>query len=235
MSGGDLPQAKAWLKRLSPGTILRRLLARRGTIEAPLYGEDAACLLIISDTRKRAPLLLNDAAALHIILCVRAAARTGAAMAEAGVLMGGSARLICEAKGNASLHLFDVFETLQREGSAGLELRQHFKTVHGQLASVRALLTDYANVHFHPGIFPETAALPEDQRFGFVHLDLDLESSTAAALEYFYPRLVPGGILVGDDYDDPIIRNLFRRFFAETKVALIELPWGQAMVVKVAS
>ena len=34
-------------------------------------------------------------------------------MAEAGVLAGGSARLICEGKGEAALHLFDVFETLQ--------------------------------------------------------------------------------------------------------------------------
>src|SRR4029079_6146659 len=135
---------------------------------------------------RRVPLLLNDAAALHILLCARAAAKTGAATAEAGVLMGGSARLICEVKGAAPLHLFDVFETLQpgHPGAvASIELRQHFKSTHGQLGSVRELLAGYSDVEFHPGVFPATTAGLETERYGFVHLDLDLESSTSAALD----------------------------------------------------
>lgn len=239
MSGGDVPpRGRAKWRWPTPGRIIREILAHRGTIETPLYGADTENLAIIRETRRRVPLLLNDAAALQIILCARAAARTGAAMAEAGVLMGGSARLICEAKGPLALHLFDVFETLQPgqgDTASAIELRQHFKTTHGQLGSVQQLLAGYSAVQFHPGVFPATTAGLEDKRFGFVHLDLDLESSTSAGLDYFHPRLVPGGILIGDDYDDPAIRALFARFFADRPDTLIELPWGQVMVVRVPS
>ncbi len=41
--------------------------------------------------------------------------------------------------------------------------------------------------------------LPE-RRFSFVHLDVDLYESTLAGLEYFYPRLIPGGVILSHDY-----------------------------------
>jgi hypothetical protein len=230
----------AWRWRLSPGGILRELLARRGTIEAPLYGESASDLALIRETRCRVPLLLSDIAALQVLLCARAAARLGGAMAEAGVLMGGSARLICEAKGTADLHLFDTFDGPLEESSGSVsgqaaELRDHFGDISGQLAVVRDLLQPYPGVCLHPGIFPATASGLEDLRYSFVHLDMDLASSTRAALDYFHPRLTPGGILVGDDYNDPGVAEVFRAFFASRKDSLIELPWGQVIVARTES
>lgn len=228
----------AWRWRLSPGGVLREILARRGTVEAPLYGEAASDLALIRDTRCRVPLLLGDMASLQILLCARAAARLDGAMAEAGVLMGGSARLICEAKGRADLHLFDVFDRPLEdppdamEGRAA-ELRDHFGNVAGQLDVVRSLIAPYRGVHVHPGIFPATTAGLEDERYAFVHLDLDLAASTQAALDYFHPRLLAGGILVGDDYEDPGIRGVFTDFFAGGPDTVIELPWGQVVVVRV--
>ena len=227
-----------WRWRLSPGGVLREILARRGTVEAPLYGEAASDLALIRDTRCRVPLLLGDMAALQILLCARAAARLGGAMAEAGVLMGGSARLICEAKGQAELHLFDVFDEPLEDPPDGVEgraaeLRAHFGDVAGQLGVVRSLLAPYRGVHLHPGIFPATAAGLADERYGFVHLDLDLAPSTQAALEYFHPRLLAGGILIGDDYQDSGIRGVFEDFFAGRTDTVIELPWGQVLVVRV--
>jgi hypothetical protein len=216
--------------------FLRQILARRGAIEAPLYGSSASNLSIIHETRRQVPVLLNDAAALQILVCAHASARIGGAMAEAGVLMGGSARLICEAKGGLPLHLFDVFDSLQsappEPGSAGAELSAHFGKTCGQLKAVRQLLAPYENVHFHPGIFPDSAADVSEERYSFVHLDLDLRSSTSAALGYFHPRMRPGGILIGDDYDDAAVRDVFAAFFAGKPDTLIEWPWGQVMVVR---
>jgi hypothetical protein len=227
----------AWRWRLSPGGLLRELLARRGTIEAPLYGEAAGDLALIRETRCRVPLLLSDMAALQILLCARAAARLGGAMAEAGVLMGGSARLICEAKGTAELHLFDTFDGPLDGGPGALpgqaaEHRRHFGEVAGQIGVVRELLAPYAGVHLHPGLFPATAAGLHEREFAFVHLDLDLASGTRAALELFHPRLKTGGILVGDDYHDPQLRAVYEQFFARHADTVIELPWGQVVVVR---
>jgi O-methyltransferase len=208
------------------------VLARRGAIVASLGADWRRELTPIQETRRRTALLLSDAAALQIQLCVRAARRLDGMMAEAGVLAGGSARLICEAKGEVPLHLFDVFETLQSPGADAPELRRHFGQVYGARAEVERLLEPYPEVHLHAGLFPATAAGLEDARFSFVHLDMDLEHSTRAGLAFFHPRLVPGGILIGDDYDLPPVRRVFGEYFEGRPDTLIALPWGQVMIVK---
>ena len=224
-----------WRGPRAAGRLLRAFLARRGVIEAPLLGASRRELDLIRETRSQVPLLLCDAAALQILICVRAAARLGGAMAEAGVLMGGSARLICEAKGDAPLHLFDTFELLQSppRDSAGAdeaELRSHFGGVHGRRDAVGRLLAAYSSVHVHAGIFPGTAEKMAEERFAFVHLDLDLVRFTREALAIIRPRMLPGGIIVGDDYDDPGVRETFRACFDDRGDSYFELPWGQVMI-----
>lgn len=56
-------------------------------------------------------------------------------------------------------------------------------------------------MHFIKGYFPETAAqLPDKGSYCLVHIDCDLYNPVRAAMEYFYPRLVPGGFLLVHDY-----------------------------------
>ncbi|HEU0300642.1 MAG TPA: TylF/MycF/NovP-related O-methyltransferase [Longimicrobium sp.] len=220
------------------GRLLRAWLARRGATVVQALGPQArADLALVQQTRAMAPLLVQDAAALQIVACVRAVRALGGTMAEAGVFAGGTARLICAEKGDAPLRLFDVFETLQApEPPAGsgraAELRGHFGAVHAPRAGVERLLAPYPAVHLHAGIFPDTARGLEGERFSFVHIDLDLEPSTRDALEFFHPRLLPGGIIIGDDYHDPGVRRAFEAYFQGRPDPLIALPWGQVVVVK---
>ena len=156
------------------------------------------------------------------------------ALAEAGVFRGGSARLICEAKGQAPLHLFNVFETLQ--DSPLLECGEHavldhFGSTHARLEGVRSLLSPYPQVHFHPGLLSVMAGRVADRQFCFVHLDLDLGQATAEALAFFYPRLLRGGVMIGDDYSlAPVQRS--QAFLRGGAMSLTPLPWGQVVVVK---
>jgi hypothetical protein len=186
---------------------------------------------------------MPDAPALTILTWARSAARLNGAFAEAGVFRGGSARLFCEVKGQAPLHLFDVFETLQSGAdesteaaeaaeAAEAEVRDHFGAVYSGLEEVRRLLAPYPRVHFHPGWFPRSAQPVTDVEFAFVHLDLDLEQGTRDALEFFYPRLLPGGVMIGDDYNLPAVRAAFTEFFAGRCDAFAELPWNQVVVIK---
>lgn len=199
-----------------------------------LDAQGAADLALISETRRQVPLLLSDARALHLLACVRATQRLGGAVAEAGVLMGASARLICEAKGDRSLHLFDVFETHQAAEAQGdaRVVRDHFGPVHSRQSDVEELLAGYANVRFHPGWFPQSAAGAANERFSFVHLDLDLAQGTRDALKFFWPRLVPGGIVLGDDYNLPEVRAAFEAHFASGETSPMVLPWHQVVAVK---
>jgi hypothetical protein len=192
-------------------------------------------LALIRQTRSMTPLLMPDAAALTILSWARSAAQLGGELAEAGVFMGGSARLICAAKGEAPLHLFDVFDTLQHGGPLGpgeQAVRTYFDQIYGPLEQVRELLSPYPNVHLRPGLFPGSAKSVADRRFSFVHLDLDLAEGTADALEFFYPRLLAGGVLIGDDYNLAPVRETFAAFFAGRSDAFAVLPWGQVVVVK---
>lgn len=224
---------QGWQDKLKPGVLLRTLLARRGSMQAHLGPEWRGNLRTIHETRAITPILLTDAAALQIMIAVRSACRLGGALAEAGVFMGGSARLICEMKGQLPLHLFDVFETQQRSSDAATtDVRTHFGTIHGKQAWVERVLAPYEQVHVHPGFFPRTTQGLENERFSFVHLDMDLVSSTNAALNFFMPRMLAGGILIGDDYYDPGVRQCFAEHVGNGPDTLIELPWGQVMVVK---
>jgi O-methyltransferase len=54
-------------------------------------------------------------------------------------------------------------------------------------------------------------------------------------LNFFWPRLVPGGIVVCDDYGFttcPGARSAMDEFFAELGVGIIELTTGQALAIK---
>jgi len=54
-----------------------------------------------------------------------------------------------------------------------------------------------------PGYFQDTLPSYADQRFCFVHLDCVIYESYRTCLEFFYPRLVKGGVILLDEYNDP--------------------------------
>ncbi|HLT40393.1 MAG TPA: TylF/MycF/NovP-related O-methyltransferase, partial [Enhygromyxa sp.] len=51
-------------------------------------------------------------------------------------------------------------------------------------------------VELVPGYFNDTLQRHADRRFSFVHLDCDLYESYKTCLEFFYPRLSPGAIVL---------------------------------------
>ena len=51
------------------------------------------------------------------------------------------------------------------------------------------------------GIFPDDSAdVVADCRFRFCHIDVDVYQSASDIVDWIWPRLVPGGIIVYDDY-----------------------------------
>jgi hypothetical protein len=57
-----------------------------------------------------------------------------------------------------------------------------------------------SNVTLLPGLFPAVAA-GLDIPVGFAHVDFDFELSTAAAIGWLRERVIPGAIVVFDDFD----------------------------------
>ena len=174
--------------------------------------------------------------AMQLFSLVRATAKLGGSMAEVGVYQGGSARLIREADASRSLHLFDTFEGLPQLTATDTPARSgRFRKglCSCPVESVRSYLADCDKVYFHQGVFPATGQAVKDETFSFVHSDVDLYSSTRGVFEFFYPRLLRGGIIVSHDFAHaPRVREAIEEFFRDLPEPVIELPGDQAMVVK---
>lgn len=131
-------------------------------------------------------------------------------VAEIGVFRGGGTYFMASVlgelgQGGRRLCAFDTFE-----GHSGADIRADLDdaNIHTaskfsgtSLESVRTYTSDFPNVHLHAGRIQETAGAVAELNFGLVHLDVDLYDPTLYGLEFFGPRLAPGGMLVVDDYD----------------------------------
>ena len=122
--------------------------------------------------------------------------------AECGVFEGAGSWLICAAIQGSSRkhHLFDSFEGLSAPAA---EDGPYWRA--GDLSAgedlVRQKLHPFVDsLVFHKGWIPERFEDVADTKFAFVHIDVDLAKSTHDSLEFFYPRLSPGALVVCDDY-----------------------------------
>lgn len=123
-------------------------------------------------------------------------------MAELGVYRGGSALVISGMFPHRILHLFDTFT-----GLPYTENPEHNPTGHdlneGRFATDECEVMAYLagrNVRFHKGVFPRPTYRLDGLCFSFVHIDCDLYRSAKDGIEWFWPRMVPGGIMFFDDY-----------------------------------
>jgi O-methyltransferase len=214
--------------------ILRRLtVGFFAQLEFLILGghKDPAVLKTIRRCRRQSESLLTGNEAFFLYSVAHAQSNLDCAMAEVGVFQGSSARIICEAKREQPLHLFDTFSGLPQPGARDRRLLKRGQ-YSSSLTAVTRLLSGYSGVHLHPGEFPASAIGLEDLRFGFVHLDVDLYASTLASLNFFYPRMVPGGVILTHDYSTlPGVAQAFTDFLAAKPSTMIELPTTQAMIV----
>ncbi len=153
--------------------------------------------------------------------------------AELGVWKGLTARLIHHYAPERKLHLFDTFygfdaRDLNGELDAGLFGDTSVKAVMDKIAPRND------NILVHAGRFPDTA-VQAPVRFAFVHLDVDVFPPTNAGLEFFYPRMSRGGIIVVHDYNAWIgARQAVDQFFASKPEVPLAMPdrFGSAVIIK---
>jgi len=164
-----------------------------------------------------------------LVDAVRYLERSGVsgAFAECGVWRGGSVlgmllTLQDEGGGDRDVYLYDTFEgmtqpteedtsrleqpALETWRSAEAEGEQAWGWLLGDFdeAAVRetVLSSGYpeARVHFVRGPVEETIPGTMPDQLALLRLDTDWYESTRHELEHLYPRLVPGGVLIVDDY-----------------------------------
>lgn len=195
--------------------------------------------------------------AYHLARYVEHVAHLGGAMAECGVFNGFSALLTCRVRQaqepgftGRDLFLLDSFEGLSepraedmidmvdaegRAARAASHQQGHFAA---GLEAVRPRFADYPAITFLKGWLPQSLGELPERQWSFVHIDVDLYEPTLGALEYFYPRMMPGGVILNDDFSSPLFPGGGRawiEFFDRRAVPYVVLDTGQSIYIKPAA
>ncbi len=105
----------------------------------------------------------------------------------------------------------------------------------GQFERVQERLSAYPQVRLIKGLLPESFSQGAPEKVAFLHLDLNNAAGELAVLEHLFERIVPGGMIILDDYEWSAYRNQKREedpWFEARDYRVIPLPTGQGMVIK---
>jgi O-methyltransferase len=157
---------------------------------------------------------------------------------EAGVYRGGTARLLRRILGTSdhkrALHLFDTFGGMPRT-DRNLDIHRERDFSDTSVEAVSAFIGTVEWIFYHDGLIPDTFKGLESARFAFAHIDVDIYQSVLDCCRFVYPRMVPGGILIFDDYGLPSCpgaRVAVDSFFKDKPDIPFVLHSGQAIVFR---
>jgi hypothetical protein len=154
---------------------------------------------------------------------------------ECACYKGTTARIICDAIGFANYkdrhyYLYDLFD--HDPAMPHHALPEHSNQLY---TSVKARFSTFPNVTVTQGKVPEIFSEIAPQKIAFMNLDLNNADAEIGVLDALFDRMVPGAILVLDDYgwlyyrqqklaEDP--------WFEKRGYRVLELPTGQGLVIK---
>jgi O-methyltransferase len=153
---------------------------------------------------------------------------------ECACYKGTTVRIVCDTvdfrNTGRTYFLYDLFEHDE-------SFPHHMMPEHGDhlYEQVKARFSDIPNVKVVKGRVPDVLTDTAPQKIAFLHLDLNNAEAEIATLEVLFDRLVPGAVMLLDDYgwlgyrqqklaEDPW---LLKRGYH-----ILELPTGQGMVIK---
>lgn len=175
----------------------------------------------------------------------KAWAAIGGDLAECGANVGRGSYLMLAANRANDKHLyaFDSFEGLSDPTGADRPNDARTKeweagefAVDEELAR-RNLAAFEGRFSLLKGWIPARFEDVADKRFSLVHIDVDLYEPTRASIEFFWPRLNAGGLLICDDYGSrrcPGARKAMDEFAAGIGLRVGELTTMQGLLFKAA-
>lgn len=159
-------------------------------------------------------------------------------MVECGVSDGLSAffalREMQEVNSHAKMHLYDSWASMRDCHLSDSEKGLIGKYINNSMKRTQKNLSEFNNVIYHPGYVPESLNIKplSSSKISFLSIDLNSVMPTIAALEYFFPKLVKGGIILFDDYGwigYASTKKAVDIFFKDKTGILMPLPTGQAI------
>lgn len=196
----------------------------------------------IAAVRSSGPLVVSPDRCYMLYQFANRAVSLPGHMAECGVYTGGTAQLVAQVLAGTStsdkrFHLFDTFSGMPETSLPQRDYHSPGDFSDTSLSRVSKRLHQYSFCDFHPGFMPDTFAEVADvTQYSFVHVDVDIYPSALVCCQWFWPRMVPGGMMIFDDYGFYPYRYAAKAavddFFAKCVEKPIVLPTGQAVVIK---
>jgi hypothetical protein len=162
---------------------------------------------------------------------------------ECGVNTGAYSRAVVDyiefQKLSKTFYLFDTFEGMpaelvsQEEKASGVSnyLDGHYKDVYQQ---VKETFKEF-KVEIIKGMVPDTLPRCTAEKICYLSIDMNATAPEMAAAEYFWGKLVPGAVMILDDYGFPMHINqklAFDKFAKKKDVNILCLPTGQGIIFK---
>ena len=156
--------------------------------------------------------------------------------AELGVYKGDTAAVLARhaRRLGRTLWLLDTFEGFDERDFVGLDAGRSSGFGDTSLDAVSQRV-GLENTVYIDGYFPETASrLPDDRTYCLVNIDTDLYAPIKSGLEYFYPRMEPGGFIFVHDYGSLAwvgVEKAVDEFFADKPECVVSIPDGAGSAV----
>lgn len=163
---------------------------------------------------------------------------------ECGVLRGLTSAVLCRVlnfeRHQGAFWLFDTFNGLAARYASADEFslwNQAYRSPEfaGLFSSVQQRFAEYPNVKVIQGIVPDVFKHQIPQAISFLHIDMNAALAERLALETLYPLVIPGGVILLDDFGWKFHRaqmEAARDFFDQQGLKVMELPTGQGVVMK---
>ena len=160
---------------------------------------------------------------------------------ECGVNLGWLSVTICHyldfAKVDRSFYLFDTYEGIPAEQIAPDErARAALHNYSECYETARDRFAPFPNAKLVRGRIPDSLSDVSINKVAYLSIDMNIEKPERAAIEFFWPKVSSGGIVVLDDYGFggyEAQHNSMDEFAAKVGVSILTLPTGQGMIVKV--
>ncbi len=139
---------------------------------------------------------------------------------------------------NKKYYFFDTFEGMDPRFSNSYEMERHEKLGYGKqknvLEEVKKRFEKY-NVEIIKGAIPDTLESYNGTKIAYLSIDMNCVIPEVEALNFFWDKIVKGGVIILDDYGYPGCKDqkLAHDNFAKSKgVEILSLPTCQGVIIK---
>lgn len=250
---------KKLIKKILPGSIQKKLRIFNYTIRGKLsYAEDCLFTTINADFLNDPKFvraynlgkdLMQDSwgdydfrwRAYIVAWAANYAKNLEGDFVECGVNTGMNARMIIDYiefdKIPKSYYLLDTFTGMDEKYSTKEEMirSESMGYVTDIYESVKKTFKDFNNIIVVKGAIPETLPEVSLDKVSLLLIDMNCVMPEVEAMEFFWEKMVPGGLIIMDDHGFPghgAQRSAHIKFAEKHNVKILPLPTGQGMIIK---